>query len=296
MAGMTITVLDTSAGMTAVLDAAPARRDGELRRMLLPMEGMYRYFPGEVDLVQMHAMGFGFPLDRDEEEVRAALLWLQDADAWNRIEGALARGVAVQSEAVEGLVVPDIRMLLVLGDPGNGYFMGAARGLSGNGGMTGYLTLTLWPTEENLDRLEASAVHELNHNLRYAPGGVVWDPASVTVGEHVVSEGLADAFARQLHGEEKGRTPMGRGLRGDREVFDRMVGGLAVTGMQNFTAWVHGDEAARLFGAEPVGIPAGAGYAVGNELVDRYLAATGMTAAAALHAPSAEIIDVALGR
>jgi hypothetical protein len=31
-------------------------------------------------------------------------------------------------------------------------------------------------------------VHELNHNLRYAPGGVVWDPASVVVGEHTVSE------------------------------------------------------------------------------------------------------------
>ncbi len=34
---------------------------------------------------------------------------------------------------------------------------------------------------------------------------------------------------------------------------------------------------------------------MGNRLVDRYLAETGKSAADALHVPSAEIIDVALG-
>ncbi len=48
------------------------------------------------------------------------------------------------------------------------------------------------------------------------------------------------------------------------------------------------------FGAT-VGVPIGGGYAVGNRLVDRYLAETGKSAADALHVPSAEIIDVALG-
>ncbi len=64
--------------------------------------------------------------------------------------------------------------------------------------------------------------------------------------------------------------------------------------MQNFTAWVHGDASAERFGIPPVGLPTGAGYAVGNRLVDAYLAATKQTAAQALSAPSAEIIATAL--
>ena len=169
-----------------------------------------------------------------------------------------------------------------------------ALGLSGNGAVTGYLMLTVWPTEKNLERIEASVVHELNHNLRYAPGGVVWDPATVTVGEHVVGEGLADAFAREMYGDRLGYSPFGVQHLDDDAVFEKVVSGLAVTGMENFGAWVIGDAAARRFGATPVGLPTGAGYAVGNRLVDTYLAATDKAASEALHVPSEEIITTAL--
>ena len=292
---MTITVVDTAAGMDAVLRADGPDRAPLLRTMLAPMQGMFRYFPGEVDAVAMHTMSFGFPLDRRTEELQEALDRLKAADAWGRIEQALIDGVALQSRTIPAAHVPDIRASLVLGNPEDEYFMGPARGLSGNGSVPGYISLTLWPTEENITRLEGAAVHELNHNLRYAPGGVVWDPASVLVGEQIISEGLADAFARQLYGAPLGYTPIGVPHLGDEEVFQRVVSGLETGGMQNFTAWVHGDEAAVRFGAQPVGVPAGGGYAVGNRLVDAYLAATGRTAAEALHVPSREIIDVALG-
>lgn len=65
--------------------------------------------------------------------------------------------------------------------------------------------------------------------------------------------------------------------------------------MQNFTAWVHGDATAARFGATPVGLPTGAGYAVGNRLVDTYLTATGRTAAQALLVDSRQVINTALG-
>ncbi|WP_242676711.1 DUF2268 domain-containing putative Zn-dependent protease [Rhodococcus sp. ABRD24] len=198
--------------------------------------------------------------------------------------------------ATPSIEVPDITVLIVLGDPGNDYFMESAKGMSGNGSTFGYISLTFWPTPQNLDRLEATAVHELNHNLRYSPGGVIWDPSVVNVGEQVVSEGLADAFARQLYGDELGYSLIGVPHLSDETVFAKVVSGLEVTGMQNFTAWIHGDAAARRFGGEPVGLPTGAGYAVGSRLVDTYLAKTGRTAADALHISSREIIDVALGR
>src|SRR5690625_7894139 len=59
--------------------------------------------------------------------------------------------------------------------------------------------------------------------------------------------------------------------------------------MEKFSAWVLGDEIAQRFGGASVGVPTGGGYAVGNRLVDAYLAQTGLTAADALHVPSAEI-------
>ncbi|WP_253779210.1 DUF2268 domain-containing protein [Goodfellowiella coeruleoviolacea] len=291
---MAITVVDTLSGMRRVLRAPVEERGDALRSMLEPISGMYRYFPGEVDLVAMHQMASGFPLDRDEERCLDALDTLAEAGAWERVRDALNTALDVQLAATPGLVAPDITVLLMLGDPGDALFMGPSLGVTGNGGISGYILITLWPFPENVARLEATVVHELNHNLRYSPGGVVWDPMTVTVGEHVVSEGLADAFARQLHGDELGYTRIGVPHLHDDAVFAKVVTGLDVTGMQNFTAWVHGDTHAERYGATPVGLPTGAGYAVGNRLVDAYLAATGQTAAQALHADSAEIIATAL--
>src|SRR5699024_4332252 len=158
---MTFTVLDTAAGMREVLTASPDRREDRLRQMLAPMQDMYRYFPGEVDLVALHAMGQGFPLEGRTEEVLDAVDQLEEAEAWTRIEVALQRAAAVQKQALPEIEVPDIFVLLVLGDPADEGFMGLSRGVTGNGSMTGYIQLTIWPTAENLARLEAAAVHEL---------------------------------------------------------------------------------------------------------------------------------------
>lgn len=291
---MTITVLDTYPAMKEILRAPVGQRHDLVRAMMAPAEGGYHRFPGEVDLVQMHQFGSGFPLDRDEDRCLEGLEALRAANAWERIQVALERALAVQTDAIPAVRPFDITVLVVLGDPGSTHFMDTTLGMVANGSVSGYIYLIVWPYPQNLDRLEATAVHELHHNLRFSPGAVVWDPDTVTVGEHVVSEGLADAFARQLYGDELGYTRIGVPHLHDDEVFERVVSGLEVTGMENFTAWVHGDEFAKLFGVTPVGLPTGAGYAVGNRLVDAYLEANGQAATEALLAPSREVIDTAL--
>ncbi|MDT0331513.1 DUF2268 domain-containing protein [Nocardiopsis lambiniae] len=291
---MKITVADTLTSMGRVLRAPAADRLDLLRAMLEPVRDMYRFVPGEVDLADLHLRSFGFPLDRDEERCLAALDTLAAADALGRMRNALDEASAVLLKGTPGMEGPDITVLFVLGDPGDPHFMGPILGLAGSGGLAGYITITLWPFPENVERLEAIAVHELHHNLRYGPGGVVWDPATVTVGEHVIGEGLADAFARELYGDALGRTRIGVPSLDDEAVFGKVLSGLDVTGMENFTAWVHGDASAERFGATPVGLPTGAGYAVGNRLADAYLAATGRTAAEAVRADRTEVIDTAL--
>ena len=249
------------------------------QKMMGPVAGMYQYFPGDVDLVAMHHAGSGFRVDRDDDQALAALEALHDADAWRRIDESLSSALAVQLDATPDIRVPDIQVMIVLGDSADAHFMDVNLGMSASGGTPGYLWLNFWPSEENLARLEATAVHELNHNLRYA--NLRWDPATVTVGEQVISEGLADAFARQLYGH-LGYTRIGLPSLGDDGVYQKVVAGLGVTGMQNFAAYVHGDATALHFGGTPVGLPTGAGYAVGNRLVDDYLAATQQTAAQVL--------------
>jgi uncharacterized protein YjaZ len=78
-------------------------------------------------------------------------------------------------------------------------------------------------------------------------------------------------------------------------VFAKVVANLDVTGMQNFAAWVHSDTIAARYGATPVGLPTGAGYAVGNRLVDAYLAARGKSAAEGLLVDRDEVIRTAVG-
>ncbi|GAA0943019.1 DUF2268 domain-containing protein [Actinocorallia libanotica] len=293
---MSITVLDTYSAMKRILLAPVADRAGLLRSMLEPISGMYRHHPGEVDLVAVHLETSGFPVDRDEERCLDALETLAAAGAWERMQRAFDGALDVLLEATPGLEAPDITVLFVLGDPGDEHFMGPCQGVTGFGGISGQIVITFWPFPENVERLEVTAVHELHHNLRFSPGGVVWDPMTVTVGEHIVSEGLADAFARRLYGDELGHTRIGVPHLHDDEVFDKVLTGLDVTGMQNFTAWVHGDPSAERFGLTPVGLPMGAGYAAGNRLVDAYLAATGQTAEQVLHADSSEIITATLRR
>lgn len=296
---MSISVIDSAPPMRETLTAAPSERLDAVRRLWAPMAGMYHFVPGGVDLAAVHTQNFGFPLDTPpalDQHLHDALDALESADVWSRARHALDDGIARLTRADPTMPIPDLQLLLVLGDPTNAHFMDEVQGLSGFGGISGYIALTLWPTPRVLERMEAIVLHELHHNVRYSPGGIVWDPATVTVGEHVISEGLADLFAAELRGQD-GYTHFVRDdTRADDAVLEKVASGLHVTGMADFASWVLGDSTARLFGAEPVGLPTGAGYAAGARLVDEFLRATGTSAAENLRTPAADILAVALPR
>ncbi|WP_305093001.1 DUF2268 domain-containing protein [Prescottella sp. R16] len=293
---MTISLIDSAPAMTRVLDAAVEDRADLVREMWAPMAGMYHFVPGGVDMADVHRQNFGFDWEGPVDRLREGLDALVAADAWRRIADALEVGAAALTSVDPGATVPDMNVLLVLGDPTDEHFLDEVQGLSGFGGISGYIVVTVWPTPRVLARLEAIAVHELHHNVRYSPGGILWNPATVTVGEHVVAEGLADVFATELYGDAGYTHFVGERTRADDGVLAKVVSGLEVTGMQDFAAWVLGDSTARLFGGEPVGLPTGAGYAAGARLVHAYLEASGSTAAQAVRTRAADILRTALPR
>lgn len=277
-----------------MLNSAPDQWQETTRQLWAPMAGMYFFIPGELDLSAVHIQNFGFGPNVPTEQIYTALDVLEEADAWGRIERTLVKGVHSLAAVNPDLKIPDINVLLLLGNPTNRHFMDEVQGLSAFGGISGYIVITIWPTDEVLNRLEAIALHELHHNVRYSPGGITWNPMTVTVGEHVVAEGLADLFATEFYGERGYTHFVADETRNNNDVLKRVAEGLDVTGMQDFAGWVLGDATAHLFGAIPVGLPTGAGYAAGAHIVQAYLDATNRTAAECVTVPATEIIEIAL--
>lgn len=293
-----INVIDSARAVTSVLDAPDHARADLIRTMWEPMSGMFRYFPGTVDLAEMDRQSMGFAWDGAAatpsyaERIRHAVQALADHRAWERAESALQQGTTALREADPGATTPDLTVLLGVGDPDNSHFMDEVQGLVAFGGISGFIQVHLWPTPTVLDRLEAIFVHELHHNVRYSPGGIVWDPRTVTLGEQLIAEGLADVFAAEIYGD-RGYTHFVDPSAWSPEVLQRVTDASDTTGMENFTAWIHGDASARLSGVEPAGLPTGAGYAVGAQLVRSYLEVSGTTATASVRTPADRIIGVA---
>src|SRR5690625_6233106 len=112
---MDITLLDSRTAMRDALLAPLGGRRDVFRPRLERATGMYRYFPGEVDVVEMHHLGGGFRLDADDARYLPALERMAEADAWGRVGAALRHGLEVQIAATPSITVPDdITMLLIL--------------------------------------------------------------------------------------------------------------------------------------------------------------------------------------
>lgn len=257
VAGMTVTMIDSAARMRAMVSSPPEDWQNAARRLWQPMAGMYFFIPRWAGLSRSPRPELRVRTRCREGSDPGAIDTLERADAGPYRASARHGAGGIPGSENPTLTLPDLTVLLVLGDPRNKHFTNEIRGLSAFGGISGYISITIWPTDEVLDRLEGIALHELHHNVRYSPGGVVWSPQTVTVGEHVVAEGLADLFAVDLVGQQGFTHFVSQETRTSDAVLRRVSEGLDVTGMQDFAAWVLGDASARQFGATPVGVPTG---------------------------------------
>ncbi|MDF2704627.1 MAG: peptidase [Nonomuraea muscovyensis] len=285
---MTFIVHDTLTAMAALLERPLDQRPDALRELLAPMRSA---IPMPGDIVDIHHLGSGFRVDADDPRYLDAVHRMIDADVLGQVERELTRARERFADAPQG---DSLQVMFMLGNPDDDYLMRVAGGYYGMGGSPGWLYLLAWPTDETIGRIAHCAVHEYHHNVRYR--SVEWDPAAVTVAEHVVAEGLAEAFVRELSGPEA-MGPWSSMVTG--EAFDaayaKIMADADLAGMTHTPAYVLGDTAMTRFGAEPRGIPDMAGYAVGLRWVDAHLAATGMTATEASLLPASRILEASRG-
>ncbi|MFI1469192.1 DUF2268 domain-containing protein [Streptomyces wuyuanensis] len=286
---MKIVVHDTAASMSELLNSPLDERPAALRDMLAPLQKVMSGM-GDLDLVRMHREGSGFRFDREDPRGHQALARMREADVWNRIESRLTAAWERLGGAVPGIACAGtVHVVLVLGDPDDTLLTVRNAGYFGMGGIPGAIHLTMWPTATSLEKIDWAAAHELHHNVRYA--NVAWNPATVTVGEQVVAEGLAEAFVRELGGERAmgpWSTTLSRAESDD--AHEKVTAAIDVAGMHNLPPYVYGDATARRMGHRPVGLPDFAGYAVGLRIVDAHMAATGLTAAQSTALPAREIL------
>jgi uncharacterized protein YjaZ len=277
--------------------------DAEAMRQLLSMPASERFEAlaamrgldpgddaGRAFLRRIHEQGDGFRVDADDPRYAPALERLIAADAWGQVERDLHRAWAYQRDRNAGIAHPPrVEVVLTLGNPDDELFIEHTLGYYGMGAVPGSIWLCAWPTDFNVSRIGACAVHELAHNLR-TPNVTGFDLA-----EWIVQEGLAEAFALEVCGP--GSTGAWyAGVTGERfeRTWELVTGAFGSgTSFADWTPYVMGDLIAARFGRTPAGVPHMGGYAVGCRIVERYLAATGESAAGAIATPTATILEVA---
>ncbi len=279
---MDFQIVDTRAAYRRLL-AAPddATRAAIFQTELIePFAGLVNFFGG--DRLASFAQ-WGMKPEQYNDDGRARMTAIVDAlekaDAWSRAVHALEQGRAAFAAHADRIPLGTIVFGLYLAD------MSAtpqAHGYTGFGGIPGWImTVYDMPDEYNLARIEAATVHELHHNIL----GVVQprNMMTITVGEYMILEGLAESFSAELYGTDK-IGPWVTEFDDSQltQVKETFRQGLNVSGFNEVRRYIFGDPGA--------GLPVYAGYAIGYRVAQAYLARTGQRVPQATFVPAQEII------
>lgn len=247
--------------------------------------------PGEEDdpaLAAARLIGLYDP-DSDAAEGLGALVKLEEKDSLADCVRSLESAVEELGPRGRGVDFEGVTFALALADPKTPDLLERHGGYMGGGSFSDWILAYVWPTAYNLLRLPALAVHELHHKVRLA--FEPWNEGT-TVGQYLVLEGLAEAFAAERFGEEL-LGPWTKALsEGELETARPVMReALDVTGFNEIRGYIFGDWAAPRFGYEPRGLPDFVGYSMGYRLVREYLRCTGHSAVEASYVPWREIIE-----
>jgi uncharacterized protein YjaZ len=290
---MKLQIIDVESIYRRLLNSASAQEREAIYRqeLLAPFEGMMRIYGGGDDPLAWAKMWTLYtPEDFDGEQrpiIEEMVRRLTDDGAWQRSTVALERGVAAFAPYTDRIGLDTISCAVVLTKHNNNM---PGRGYAGFGGILGHLMVSLSLTDDyTLPRVGPALVHELNHNVRFKI--VPFLPIHVTVADYIIAEGLAEAFAAELFGEELVGYFVTDFNEEELATARRVIGGaLEVSGFNAVRSYIFGDTITATQGLPRVGVPDFAGYAIGYRVVRQYLQRTGRSVVEATFLPSQEII------
>jgi len=273
-------------------DAVARRR--RFLEMLMPFDPLFSVFGvplgGDPDaaLQALAAWSFLMPEAIDEQALDA-LDELERNRAWDRSRRTLEDVRTIFEGTWDRIPLKRIRAGLFLLDPARMDPADRRWGYTGIGSVPGYaMLLYAEPNAYSMARIQATLAHECHHNIRLAL--FPWNPVDLTVADHIVMEGMAEAFATGLYGEETAGYYV-TGIDKDGLSHARRAIGTALDlrGFGTTRSYVYGDRAAAM-GGERLGLADFAGMAVGYRVVRQYLEETGASITEATFLPADEIV------
>ncbi len=288
-----------SDGVYSKILGAPLEKRNDIYRyeLMMPFQKKWACYsipmkattPNGYDIIMASKMlGLMEPTKVDDSQQESIRL-LSDESLWATCEKSVTKALKCFEEHGVELPVREYVFSILLANPESPYTI-MNDGYCGDGGIPGYILSWLIPNERTIARLPVALAHEVNHNVRFQ--FIKWRN-SITLGEMMVSEGLAENFATHLFGEDKAGPWV---TKTDMQTLNDYIkpiihDGLGVQGLENLNAYLYGDEMAALQNYPPVGLPYCAGYACGYHLVKHYLKKTGKSIIEATLLPASEILE-----
>lgn len=244
--------------------------------------------PGGYDVVMASGMlGYLLPQKIGKKE-EAYIDELADDKLWAACAASVEQSLMQFANMGIDLRVKEYLFTLALADPESPYSI-MCDNYSGDGGIPGYIFGSLVPSAFTKSRMPIALAHETNHNVRFQY--IKWSN-DISLGEYMICEGLAENFAVSIYGEENVGPWVSKT---DEETLNEyikplMQSSLEVRGFEGITAYMYGDEIAKMQNYIPAGMPYCAGYACGYYMVKYYLEKTGKNIIEATILPAEEIL------
>lgn len=289
-----IEIIGVLSGQRAALEAAgdpDAQRPIAQEHIIAPLRPFWEPMlagpwpvekPAPDDPAALAQMLSIYPLDCDPAEGLRLLDRFQAAGSLAACRDAVVRTFDALAPAAHGVTLPAVRYTLALASPRTPGLLERNRGYTGFGGSPGTIMMIALPDAYNLPRLATMAAHEAHHQVRltWEP----WVPETITVGQYLVLEGLAEAFAAELLGEET-LGPWTSAVPDAELARHKPALRAALEQPGDPRPYMFGDWAAEVGGYEPRGFPDFIGYTAGYHLVRAALAELHLTATEATYLP-----------
>jgi len=254
-------------------------------RLVTPFKPMMQVVP--MDFAAMGACD----VNTAPSEYQTAINGLLKGNVIDRIQAALEKAFEALKAKGDFRFPETLQVGVFVSNGKNAIHNDLNKGFSGFGGIPGFIVLILSPTDYVLKSIEALAVHEFHHNVRFLIEPWPQD-MQISVGKYLLDEGMAEAFAAELYGEKLiGPQTIGLSEGALASAQKIILPHVREKGFQKAQSLLFGDAMADVYGYPKSGLPHGAGYAVGYRLIKDYLAKTGKTIFTATQESSEQILN-----
>lgn len=276
---MTLHLIESDKIYKELLETPIDQRDNLFKnQLLLPFkkkfEKQHVSFDENIPFNVMNLISFMHKMPKDLVKEDLDFINHFNEEFWTNIKNAFYSSIVAFTSKGLNLPKEDYYLTVLLGNE-NSPMMSINENYSGDGGIPGYIFLSLVPNEYTITRIPSAVSHECNHNIRYQ--FIDWGKGPLK--EMIVSEGLAENFAEKMFGRENiGPWVTKNNLESLNTVIKpKLRESLHIDNMQEAMPYVYGDDISIMQGGKPVGLPYASGYTCGYYLIKYYLEKTGLS-------------------